>query len=343
MDARHRCSGSLCRSQTARIGHCHHHGTGQHIAGAQGIGTGDREHPAGDLLKCTIQGHQSILSDPEIGCIDCGEQQTQQHGGAVPDDRHFLAGGDLVSLFHLQHTDRAGRFGPHILPVHDLLIVALGLFQGDLGFFYIGGSIGTVHCIQNRALLHHIAFLKISRQDLAVHQRGDRIGLGRFQGAHAAQGVGNILHLGRILHILRVCGHLLLRAALQRPEQDQRRQHTGCRDQPFCVLFQERPDLTRPHRGAALALLRSRSFFFVVFVHVLVVPPNLTGQTTAPRGFCLCLRTAAKSASRGRSAVQFLSISPGPFALRPSIFYSVAHFGTLHKYSPIISRFFKIF
>ena len=72
---------------------------------------------------------------------------------------------DLVSLFHLQHTDRAGRFGPYILPVHDLLIVALGLFQGNLGFFYIGGSIGTVHCIQNRALLHHIAFLKISRQD----------------------------------------------------------------------------------------------------------------------------------------------------------------------------------
>ena len=124
------------------------------------------------------------------------------------------------------------------MAVYGLVVAALGLLQGDAGLFQIGGSVRAVDGVEHIALPHLVALLNIAGEDLAVHQRLDGIGIGRVQGAGAAQGVGDILTGGGRLGV----GHITARsapAAAAHDQHDGHHQHDSQRGKPFPVFLGE--------------------------------------------------------------------------------------------------------
>ena len=204
--------GRLRGGQAACIPHGNGHGAGEQVAGAQCIRSGHAGHGAVQLLKGAVQRHLGDLAHAEIGGIGGGEFQRQQHFGAVADDGDLLPAGHLVALGDLQGAHGAIHLGTHILAVHHLVIATLCLLHGDLSLFKIGGSIRAVQRVEDAPLIQHVALLKLAGEHLALHQRFHGVGVGRVQGAGAAQGVGDIPHFRAGLQIAGVhgCGAGLL-------------------------------------------------------------------------------------------------------------------------------------
>ena len=121
------------------------------------------------------------------------------------------------------------------LAVYGLVVAALGLLEGDLRFFQVGGSVGAVDGVEDRALFHGVALFKISGEHFAVHQRFHGVSIGRVQGAGAAEGVGDIPLLRRRFHIAGVHIGLLVVGGLEQEHPSCKDDHRR-RDQPFPVL-----------------------------------------------------------------------------------------------------------
>ena len=266
-------SSRLGRGQAAGVLHRDGHGAGEQVAGAQGIGTGHGSHGAVQGLKGAVQGHLCVLPHREGSRIRRREIQRQGHFGAVPDDRHFLAAGHFIALGDLQCADGAGHFGAHILTIHRLVITALSLLQGDGCLLHLGGGIGRVHGVQHGALFHHIALFNGAGEHFAGHQRLDAVGVGRLQGAGAAQGVGQVPGLGGRFHIAGVHVRGLGVLGLGQPPATQRR-HAHHRHQPFPVLLEEcrRAALGSGRCTASLRVSGRRWFLFPV--HARFFPPK---------------------------------------------------------------------
>ena len=259
----HGSGGRLGGGQAACIAHRDGHGAGEQVAGAQGIGAGDGGNGAGQGLKGTVQRHVRALPHRETGCVCRRELQCQCHLGVVADHGHFLAAGHLVALGDLQAAHDTGHFRAHILAVHRLVVVALGLLQGDARLLHLGGSVGGVHGVEHIALFHVVAFLKAAGQHLAGHQRFDIISIRRLQGAGAAQGIDEVPLFRRGLHIAGIHAGRLVGLGLEQPHTAQHG-HAGHRDQPLPVLFQE-PGCSGTGRFPSLR--RSRSVLLGFLFH----------------------------------------------------------------------------
>ena len=260
--------------QTAGIVDPDGDGAHQQVAGAQLIGAGDGGDGAFQRLKGAVQHHVGALAHREVGGVGCREQQVQQHLGAVADDRHLLAAGHLVALCDLEAADGAVHLCADILAVHSLVVAALGLLQGNAGFFQIGGSVRAVDGVEHIALLHLVALFKAAGEDLAVHQRLDGICIGRVQRACAAQGIGDILTDRRRLGV----GHIAAGSAIPAAayEKDSARcRHDDQRHEPFPVLFGKcactGPTLGSGHFPGSLSRL-SRCILFLFPDHAF--PPS---------------------------------------------------------------------
>ena len=167
------------------------HISGNGVAGSDGIPAGDRLDCTGQRLKRAVQCHLSGLPHVEGSSVLSGEGDGQCHGAVVADGGDGLPLTDLVPLFDIQCVQRTGGICLDYLVFRRALIAALGLRQGDLRLFDVGGGVLAVNLIEHAVLFHHIALLKVGREDLAFDQGGHSIGIGGLEGTAAGKRVGN--------------------------------------------------------------------------------------------------------------------------------------------------------
>ena len=75
--------------------------------------------------------------------------------------------------------------------VYRVLIIPLGLAEGELGPLDAVDRVGAVDGVEDVPLLHHVAFLKVGGEDVAPHQALDLVGLGGLDGAVLAVDIGD--------------------------------------------------------------------------------------------------------------------------------------------------------
>ena len=127
------------------------------------------------------------------------EGHGQLHGVAVADLGQQSAGIDLVAAVDVQlgHTARNGGLRLETVEIiHNACIGKIGIAQGDLGLLDGALGIRTVDLIKQGILFHIVALFKIGGQNISLHQTDDVIGIGRQQGAAAADLDADVAPLG---------------------------------------------------------------------------------------------------------------------------------------------------
>ena len=144
---------------------------------------------------------RGALTYIKVGGGSVGELKIHVDVVVTYDFQQLRPGIHTAAVLDIDFADSAAHICRGILGFHSLMIIVLRLRVAVLCLGLTGGYIGRIQRIKELSLLHDVALLKGIAEDLGGDHRFHRIGIGRFQGAAAAESICNGTHLYALCRI----------------------------------------------------------------------------------------------------------------------------------------------